>query len=324
VPDSRIELVVVVVNYETPDLVIQCLTSLINEIEGSNSRIVVVDNCSRDNSLEKLQDWILNNNEFRLTQLIRAESNLGFSNGNNLGILAVNADYYLLLNSDTIVRPGAIAVMLATAGSHQHAGIISPRLEWPDGTPQESCFRYLSPISEFISAAQTGPFTALLRRWDVPLTLTDTIVKPNWTSFACVLLRHDMLNEIGLMDDGFFMYFEDVEFCRRASKAGWEIVHNPDAKVVHLRGGSSPVKQRALERKRLPRYYYASRTRYFYRAYGWPGLTLANVLWTLGRSILKCRELLARRERGAPEKAWLDIWTNWFHPDAVWSNSKQK
>ena len=88
------------------------------------------------------------------------------------------------------------------------------------------------------------------------MLLSDTIVKPQWTSFACVLLRREMLDKIGLMDDGFFMYFEDVEFCRRARKAGWEIFHNPKARVIHLRGGSSPVKKNTLERKRLPRYYY--------------------------------------------------------------------
>jgi GT2 family glycosyltransferase len=131
-----------------------------------------------------------------------------------------------------------------------------------------------------------------------------------------------MVNKIGLMDDGFFMYFEDVEYCRRARKACWKIVHNPEARVVHLRGGSSPVKKRAAERKRLPRHYYAARTRYLYLAYGRLGLTLANVLWLLGRSVSKSREVLERRGLGVPEKQWLDIWTNWFNPGTPWSQQK--
>ena len=321
--DRRMKLAVIIVNYKTAKLVMQCLESLLKEFVDIDAGVVVVDNDSQDGSVATLLDWIVTHDNHNVVQLIEAGTNDGFAAGNNVGIRAVNADYYLLLNSDTIVRPGAIGILLQTAEGRPDAGIVSPRLEWPDGTPQESCFRYLSPMSEFIDAAQTGPITEALNRFNVPLPVSDTIVHPHWTSFACVLLRHKLLNKIGFMDDGFFMYFEDIEFCRRARKAGWAIVHNPKARVVHLRGGSSPVKQRALERKRLPRYYYVSRTRYFYLAYGWFGLTLANILWSLGRCVSKCRETLGRRGPGVSEKQWLDIWTNWLNPGAPWSQPKQ-
>jgi N-acetylglucosaminyl-diphospho-decaprenol L-rhamnosyltransferase len=321
-PDRRTLLAAVIINYKTPDLVKQCLGSLLTQLDSENSRVVIVDNSSRDGSAATIEKWIAAHADKNGVQLIESETNLGFAGGNNLGIRAVDADYYLLLNSDTIVRPGAIAEMLETAASHRQAGIVSPRLEWPDGTPQISCFRYLSPMSEFIDAAQTGPITAILERFNVPLPLSDAAVKPDWTSFACVLLRREMLDKIGLMDDGFFMYFEDVEFCRRAGRGGWQIVHNPQARVVHLRGGSSPVKKNTLERKRLPRYYYLSRGRYFYLAYGQLGMTLGNLLWSLGRCVSKGREFFEGRARGAPEKAWLDIWTNWFHPDYPWHDTR--
>ncbi len=320
--DGRVQLAAVVINYKTPDLVMQCLSSLLSQLDSVTFRVVVVDNCSHDGCVPAIANWIAAHDGKNIVRLIESETNVGFSGGNNLGIRSVDADYYLLLNSDTIVRPEAIAKLLATAESNRQAGIISPRLEWPDGTPQVSCFRYLSPMSEFIGAAHTGPITAILKRFDIPLPLSDTIVKPHWTSFACVLLRREMLDKIGLMDDGFFMYFEDVEFCRRARKAGWEIVHDPTARVIHLRGGSSPVKKNALERKRLPRYYYVSRSRYFYLAYGRLGMTFGNVLWSLGRCVSKSRELWARRERGVPEKEWRDIWTNWIHPDCPWHDGR--
>jgi N-acetylglucosaminyl-diphospho-decaprenol L-rhamnosyltransferase len=320
-PDGRVKLAVVIINYKTPDFVTDCLSSLLGQLDGTAARVIVVDNFSQDASVAAIRAWIVAQDDRKMIRLIESATNSGFSAGNNLGIRAVEADYYLLLNSDTIVRPGAIAILLETAQTHRQAGIVSPRLEWPDGVPQESCFRFLSPMSEFIGAARTGPITALLRKFNFVLPLSDAIVKPDWTSFACVLVRHGMVEDIGLMDDGFFMYFEDVEYCRRARKAGWEIVHNPKARVVHLRGGSSPVKRRTLERKRLPTYYYASRSRYFYLAYGRMGMTLANILWSLGRCVSKCRELLERRERGVPEKEWLDIWTNWRHPDARGANN---
>jgi N-acetylglucosaminyl-diphospho-decaprenol L-rhamnosyltransferase len=320
--DHQMKLAVVIINYRTADLVIQCLQSLLPQLV--NACVIVVDNCSPDASATILQNWIADNIGQNPVRLIPSQINGGFSSGNNIGMRAIDAEYYLLLNSDTIVRPEAIAILLQTADGHPEAGLISPRLEWPDETPQQSCFRYESPIGELIGAARTGALTRTLKRFDVPLPASDVIVYPQWTSFACVLVRHEALDEIGFMDEDFFMYFEDVEFCRRARKAGWEIIHNPKARVVHLRGGSSPVKQRTLERKRLPRYYYVSRTRYFYLAYGWFGLTLANILWSLGRCISKCREILGRRASGVPERQWLDIWTNWLNPVASWSQQRTK
>jgi GT2 family glycosyltransferase len=318
---ARVKLAVVIINYKTPDLVVQCLASLLDQFDGISGSVAVVDNASQDGSVGKIRGWLAAHDEGGIIRLVESATNLGFSGGNNLGIRSIDADYYLLLNSDTIVRPGALSIMLATAVSQPRAGIVSPRLEWPDGTPQESCFRYLSPVSELIAAARTGPITSALRNFVVPLPVSDIVVKPQWTSFACALLRREMIEEIGFMDEGFFLYFEDVEYCRRARKAGWEIVHNPQARVVHLRGGSSPVKRKTLERKRLPSYYFASRSRYFYLAYGRLGLTLANVLWHLGRCVSKCRELVERRERGASEREWVDIWTNWSDPNARWSDS---
>lgn len=323
-PDERVNLAVVIINYRTPDLVIQCLNSLLTELVDVSARVVVVDNASCDGSFATIKDWISARDSGNCVQLVESATNAGFSGGNNIGIQAVDADYYLLLNSDTIVRPGAIAILLQTAVRERRAGMISPRLEWPDGTPQESCFRFLSPMSELIGTARTGPVTTMLRKFVVPLPPSNSAIEPQWTSFACVLLRREMVDEIGFMDEGFFMYFEDVEYCHRAHQAGWMIVHNPEARVVHLRGGSSPVKQRTLERRRLPPYYYASRTRYFYLVYGWPGLTFANVLWHLGRCVSKCREVLGRRERGSSENEWRDIWTNWRHPNAPWLGTERR
>jgi GT2 family glycosyltransferase len=317
-PDRRLRLAVVIVNYKTAKLVMQCLESLLPELAGIDARVVVVDNCSGDGSVAALEAWAAAHDPDKRVQVVAAETNGGFSAGNNTGICAADADYYLLLNSDTIVRPRAIAILLQTAERHPEAGLVSPRLEWPDGTPQESCFRYMSPLSELIGAAQTGPLTSMLKRFDVPLAVSDTMVNPDWTSFACVLVRREVVNDIGLMDDGYFMYFDDIDYCRRARAAGWGILHNPEARIVHLRGGSSPVKQRAVERKRLPRYYYASRTRYFFLAHGWVGLTLANLLWSLGRLVSKSREIVERRGPGIPDKQWLDIWTNWLRPGTPW------
>ena len=159
--DRPIQLAIVIVNYRTANLVIQCLESLLDQLADFNARVVVVDNCSQDGSVGTLRDWIVAHDARHQVQLIDAGANNGFSAGYNVGLRVVNSDYYLLLNSDTIVRPGAIALLIETAQRYPEAGLISPRLEWPNEVPQQSCFRDPSPISELIDAAQTGPITKI-------------------------------------------------------------------------------------------------------------------------------------------------------------------
>ncbi len=309
------ELAVVIINYKTPGLVIDCLESVIPELIDLNAKIVVVDNHSGDSSCDVIQNWIEQNNVNKQVKLIPSLLNTGFSGGNNIGIKAISADFYLLLNSDTVVRQRAIPLLLETAKTDALPGLVTPRLEWPDGQPQESCFKFHTPISELISSARTGPITKLLNTYNVPQAVKNDNDYYDWSSFACVLVKADVFKDIGLMDDGFFMYFEDVAFCFHAKKAGWKVLNAPNAHVVHLRGGSSPVKSQAKLRKRLPRYYYESRTRYFHQAYGQPGLLLANLLWTAGWVLSSIRGLLSSfYQSDVSEHQWLDIWINFFNP----------
>lgn len=314
-PSALMRLAIVIVNYRTPQLVIDCLKSLQNEITPGQELAVVVDNASGDDSLTKLERTIHERGWQDWVQLVPSSVNGGFSAGNNLGMQAVDAQAYLLLNSDTLVRPGAIATLLAAKDAHPEAGLISPRLEWPDTTPQISCFRDHSPASELIHAAATGPVTQLLNRYDVPLAVSDTPIEPDWTSFACVLIRREVIEQIGLMDEGYFMYYDDVDYCRRARQAGWRILHYPKARVVHLRGGSSSVKAELAKRKRPRPYLYASRSRYYAKFYGGQvGLLTANLCWLAGRTVSLARELTSNRPSHISESAARDIWMHWRDP----------
>jgi len=309
------QLAVVIINYKTAGMLIDCLESLLPEMQGINAKVVVVDNFSQDDSLLLIQQWIDDQAVGDLVLLLASTENSGFSGGNNTGISAVNADYYLLLNSDTLVRQGAIVLMLDAAASNLETGLISPRLEWPGGAPQESCFRFHTPISQLIGSANTGLITRLLKKYNVPYAVSNQLAFYGWTSFACVLVRAEVFKEVGLMDDGYFMYFEDVAFAYHAQQAGWKVLNVPDAHVVHLRGGSSPLKSQAKLRKRLPRYFYESRTRFFYQVYGWFGLLLANMFWTLGYGIALLRSLLSSSfVPSASAYQWRDIWINFLKP----------
>ena len=309
-----INLTVVIINYRTSGMLIDCLQTLVPELEEGTSRVVVVDNHSNDGSAEIIKKWISDTFNDELVTLICSEKNGGFSAGNNMGVKLVQSKYYLLLNSDTLIRANAILTLLDSAQTSSDVGLITPRLEWMDEKSQISCFNFHSPLSEFINSAQTGLITKIFNNNNVPIPVTDTVTTPDWSSFACVLIKKEVFSDIGLMDNGYFMYFEDAEFCHRAKKAGWRVLNEPKARVVHLRGGSSPVKENTKLKKRLPRYYYESRTRYFYQTYGWFGLTAANLLWNTGRLISKTRQILGRHDKAISEKQWRDIWTNWLNP----------
>lgn len=311
---ARWQLFVVVLNYRTPDLVINCIGSLVDQIDPRHAHAVVVDNASGDDSLARIQADIVDNGWADRVSTLASDRNGGFSAGNNIGIRAADADAYLLLNSDTIVRPGAIGELQGASRKHPAAGIIGPRLEWPDGTPQISTFRYRTPLGEFLHAASTGPLTRLFGGFEVPLPVRDEPTWPEWTSFAAVLLRRDMIDQVGELDEEYFMYMEDLDYCRRARTAGWKILNWPRARIVHLRGGTSPVKRAVTARARPPAYYYRSRARYFAKFYGTPGLWMANLLWWLGRGVSLAREIAGRKESGTCEREWLDIWLNARRP----------
>ena len=312
----KIRLAVVIINYKTPELVINCLETLLPELDDLATKVVIIDNNSNDDSCETISHWLSRNDSLNQVKLISSQENSGFSGGNNRGICEVEAEYYLLLNSDTLIRKGAIALLLGAADKDKQAGLISPRLEWPDGTPQESCFKFHTPISELISSANTGVVTRLFQKFNVPQPVSEQSSYYDWTSFACVLVKAEVFKDIGLMDDGYFMYYEDVAFAYKAKQEEWKVLNVPDAHVVHLRGGSSPVKSQAKLRKRLPRYYYESRTRYFFQRYGHVGLFSANLFWALGWGISSLRQLISPTFAPAiSDFQWRDIWMHFTNPE---------
>lgn len=307
-------LAVIIINYCSLELTLQCLDSLKSEIEIERDIVLVIDNASPDSSGKKIDEQIHERAWSEWAAVRYSPVNGGFSWGNNFGLQSVEADLYLLLNSDTMVRPQAFQQLLAAAEKFPAVGLISPRLEWPDASPQISCFKNHNLFSQMIDAAGTGPVTRLFQHFDVPVPIRDDSFEPQWTSFACVLLKKEMIQDVGLMDDDYFMYFEDNDYCRRIWMKQWRILHWPWARVVHLRGGSSSVKGAQAQRRRLPSYYYASRTRYFAKFMGRPGLLAANLLWSTGRLTAGARELCGKKAPHNCQSAFRDIWTNFLRP----------
>ena len=310
----RKRLVVVIPNYRTHQLTVDCLASLDGQIERERDAVIVIENGSKDGSALKLRRTIASRGWEPWVRVIELETNMGFAVACNTGITAEEANAYLLLNNDTIVQPRAIASLLTAMRSRANAGIITPKQLDPDGTAQSFCFRYISPVSEFLRAASTGFLARLLRRYGLKIETSDKVIEAEWVCFACVLIRQEVIEKVGLLDPRYFLMYDDVDYSRRARNAGWSVLFWPDAAIVHLGNASNPLGALSARRKRLPHYHYASRALYFAKFYGRLGLWIANLLWTGGRMISLAREVLGKKGSPVCEKEWRDIWTNWLNP----------
>ena len=303
-----------IINYKTGDMTIAAVASVLDALEDMPADVIVVDNASADGSDDQIAAWITQRGDDRV-KLIRSETNSGFSGGHNQGMAAApDADFYLILNSDALLRPGFFAPLLEAAKADPGLGLIAPQLEWEDGTPQESCFRFQGIASELIRAAHSGPVTKLLKRHVVALELPPDPAQIEWASFACILLRAEMVRAIGPMDEGYFLYFEDSEYALRAHRAGWRVAYVPKARAVHFRGGSGPVKTMAKAKKRMPAYFWRSRTRFLRQACGPFGPLLGNLAWVLGRAAAQARRFVGKDVPPSNEAEWRDIWTNLLKP----------
>ena len=315
-----IDLLVVVVCYRAAELTIDCLRSLKTEVDAvAGVKVAVCENGTSDEAVQILAQAIEREGWGDWVWLKPISPNRGFAGGNNVILReALQWDpppkHFMLLNADTIVLPGAIAALLDAAKRHPEAGLISARQEWPDGTGQVCCYRSHSLLGEFLRGAQIGVVTRLLERYDLPHPPADEPLECAWTCFAAVLVRRALVEQIGVLDDGLFLYFDDPEYCYRATRAGWRVLHWPEARVIHLVGQSNPVEELAAMRRRRPRYYYASRSRYYASRWGRLGLIVANLLWTAGWSLSLPLALLFRRPIRTCKLEWWDIWTDAFMP----------
>jgi GT2 family glycosyltransferase len=313
-----VRLCIIIVNHRTPSLVLDAVSSLDGQVDPVTDQVVIVDNDSRDDSVPRIDAAIVQRGYGAWCSLVRAPRNAGIAAGNNVGIRAADADFYLLLDCETRVAPGGIATLLSEVKAHPLVGIAGPKLETPEGAPHPSCFRDHTPVSELLNAAETRPLTAVLSEYDLSVAVGDDPRDVDWVSFACVLLRREVIERIGLLDEGYFMFFEDSDYCRAARESGFRVRYFPNARATVRAIGEDPLaaasdpQRTAAPVKRQPRSYYKSRARYFRKGYGPLGPWAANTCWQLGRSVSLGREMVGRKAARVAEKAWLDNWIDAF------------
>ncbi len=230
------DLSVLICSWNTKDDLRACLASLDSVRGEGNFEVVVIENNSADGS----GDMVLR--EFPIVRLLQQYKNLGFTGGNNLGIAERRGRHALLLNSDTIVHPGAIKALLAAEKEHPEIGILGPKLLNPDGSLQFSCRRFPNPVAALFRNTPLGRlfpknrFTRdyLMTDWDhsVPREV-------DWVSGAALLIREEALEKVGGLDPDFFMFCEDIDLCWRAKDAGFPTWYFPSAVISHKIGSST-------------------------------------------------------------------------------------
>lgn len=223
---------IVIVNFNGGTHLENCLASLARHPPAAAHEIVVVDNASTDGSLAATRDR-------PGVRAITLEDNTGFSAANNVGLKATTGALVLLLNNDTIVTPGSLDALVSQLAAHPGAAVAGPRLVDGEGRPELSFGPMISPLAELrqkvvrsLHAREFRPVS----RWVDRVTRKERYV--DWVSGACLLVRRDVAEAVGLLDQRFFLYTEDVDFCASVRAQGWRVLFTPAAEIVHLRGRS--------------------------------------------------------------------------------------
>ena len=311
---------IVIVNYRSAELTRDCLQSLAAEYpRTADFEVVVVDNGSPDSSVAVLRTAIERHGWGDWVRLVDRGVNDGFAAGNNAAIRPALADPspprdIMLLNPDTVVRPGFLQPLREFLEKHPKVGIVGSRLEDPDGTPQRSAFRFPGVLSEFERGARFGPVSRLLKKQMVAPPVIDGDHACDWIAGASMLVRREVFEATGGMDDRYFLYFEEVDFCRRARLAGWRTWYVPASRVVHLVGQSSGLDGNKPRQRPMPAYWFESRKRYFEQNHGWLHARAADLGWLAGHLSWRVRRVLQRRPNDEPLRILSDFVAHNFLP----------
>lgn len=230
VPLTAMDLSVIIVNYRMRGMLAQCLRGIERLHLSITHEVIVVDNASRDGSIEMVRE------RFPSVRLIANARNKGLAVANNLGIRAASGTYLLLLNPDIAVLDGSIEVLVHFLASHDDVGLVGPRLLNPDRTTQAACYRFPTPWIPIFRRTPFGRLPAARRKLRHYLMLDwdhRTNRPVDWVLGAAMLIKRRALDDVGLMDERFFLYFEDVDLCRRMWRANWKVLYVADAVMVH-------------------------------------------------------------------------------------------
>ncbi len=306
---------VVIVNYRTPERTLACLESLAQEVHKiPGTCVVVVDNDSQDGSFAKISEFLSVAN-WEWAFALQAPHNGGYAYGNNYAIREALSsesppDYFHLLNPDTEVREDALVILRDFLASNPKAGLAGGCFENPDGSFWRFSFRFPSIWSEIDRGLQLGFVSRLLSEHIIYRAMTDKRERVQWLPGASLLVRKEVFESVGLMDEEYFLYFEETDFCLAAHRVGWECWYIPESVVMHIAGDSTGVTSRGVRPKRTPQYLLDSRRRYFLKNYSYFYAALTDILWLACFTLWRLRRWLQRKPDNDPPKLLWDSFRN--------------
>lgn len=298
------KLLVITVNYTSAEHVLRCLDKLIPQLEAIGDAMMwIVDNNSPDDSIRVLREGIAAREMGHIVRLIESPVNGGFGAGNNIAFremlnLTEPPSYLYLLNPDAIPDPGVVDTFLNFMVAHPHVGVVGGALHDEQNNRQCSTFRFPSLLSEIESFLKLGIVTKLLRNYRVPMEETLTQATPvDWVTGANMVIRREVLEQVGWFDETFFLYWEEIDLCRRVRNAGYEIYFVPNAAVLHVSGVTTGM---TSPNRRIPKYWFDSRAYYLKKTFGPGSLIVFNLIVAGCISLHRLRQYLLGREIESP------------------------
>jgi N-acetylglucosaminyl-diphospho-decaprenol L-rhamnosyltransferase len=304
-----IEVATIIVNYRTPAATIEAVAALGEDLDKlENPMVVVVDNDSGDGSAEQLEKVFADTKWAGRVVVVSSGHNGGFGSGVNVGVKYVlksygSPRYFYVLNPDATIDPGALNALVSFIVDHRDAGLLGNLVRNQQGGDEIRAFRFPSVLSELESSACLGLFSRLLQNYMVPIN-PDTSCEVDWVSGASMLFRSEVFRTVGFFDEGFFLYYEEMDFAKRMKQAGWKTYFVADVGVGHVGALSTGMRD---ESRRMPRYWFESRRRYFVKHHGRLYAAACDAAWLCGHAILRIKSSLPRRRETLRPKVGRDF-----------------
>ena len=312
------KLLVITVNYASAEHVLRCVDGIVPQIQAvGEAEMWIVDNNSPDDSVRVLREGIAARQVEHLVRLIESPINGGFGAGNNIAFrkaldLPKPPSYFYLINPDAVPDHGVVATFLNFMVAHPQVGIVGGALHDEQNNFQASTFRFPSLLSEIDWFLKLGIVTKLLRNYRVPMEATPTQATAiDWVTGANMVIRREVIEQVGCFDETFFLYWEEVDLCRRVRNAGYEIYFVPNAAVLHIGGVTTGMA--SFSKKRLPAYWFKSRAHYLRKTFGPGRLVVFNLIAVSCISLRRLRQYLLGPEIKSPY-LWRDFIRYNFFP----------
>lgn len=296
------DLSIVIINWNTCHLLARCLESVYANPPDNKFEVIIVDNGSADDSVAMIRE------RFPQVRLFANEKNVGFVRANNQAFQECQGRYVVLLNSDTIVQPNALAEMIKFLDENPQAGIVGAFVQNPDGTPQRCFGNFPTILTELAYAWGLDSWKPISKRLDPPPRFTSNVLQTDWVLGAALMIRRDILTQVGYLDETFFMYSEEVDLCYRVKQQGWANYVLRTATIVHL-GGQSSQQIPAPMKAEL----FRSKIKYFRKHYG---LLVSVLMYLIFAASILVRQFVYRlRGRKQLADIWVEAWKYFIHQD---------